>query len=66
MGLWQEFQCKGPGSPLELSQACGLGVQDAVVSKSSGEEQTDNKVYKVISAIKDADEVTGETFLVVQ
>lgn len=64
MGLWQEFQCKGPGSPLEPSQACGLGVQDAVVSKSSGEGQTD-KVNKAISTIKDVDEVTGETFLVV-
>lgn len=66
MGLGQEFQCKGPGSPLEPSQACGLGVQDAVVSKSSGDGQTDNKVNKVISTIKDVDEVTGETFLVVR
>lgn len=39
---------------------------DAVVSKSSGEGQTDNKVNKAISAIKDVDEVAGETFLVVQ
>ena len=66
MGLWQEFQCKGPGSPPEPSQACGPGVQDAVVSKSRGEGQTDNKVNKAMSTIKDADEVTGETFLVVQ
>lgn len=65
MGLWPEFQRKGPGFPLEPSQACGLGVQDAVVSRSSGEGQTDNKVNKAISTIKDVDEVTGETFLVV-
>ena len=36
------------------------------MSKSRGEGQTDNKVNKAMSTIKDADEVTGETFLVVQ